>query len=125
MAEALANYRESGIPVSRAMPLVFVGVVAKFQAVFDITAKPFLDALGLTIADLISVNWKAEQAAAREALTQAIGRLSYAANVEALLVPSARLAGEYNIVTFPRRRRTGSSVRIDNVRRLPKSRRGT
>ena len=38
MAESLANYREFGIPVSQAMPLVFVAVVAKLQKVLDLTA---------------------------------------------------------------------------------------
>jgi hypothetical protein len=35
MAEALANYHEFGIPVSEAMPLVFVAVRVKVQSVLD------------------------------------------------------------------------------------------
>ena len=37
MAEALANYRGYGIPVSEAMPLVFVAVSVELQAVIDFT----------------------------------------------------------------------------------------
>src|SRR2546428_379802 len=48
MAESLANYREFGIPVSQAMPLVFVAVVAKVQAVLDLTSDDVQRHLGIT-----------------------------------------------------------------------------
>ena len=101
------------------MPLVVVGVTVKLQAVLDIAAAEFLNPLGLSIADLTQLNWRAEQLADREALTQAIGRQACAAGLEAIIVPSARAPLKRNIVVFPQRRRTGSSIRIENVRKLP------
>jgi RES domain-containing protein len=120
MAENLGNYEDYGIPISQAMPLVVVGVVARLQSVLDISAAKFLDPLGVSIADLAQLDWKAEQAADREALTQAIGRQAYAARVEAILAPSARTPVGRNIIVFPQNRLKGSSLRIENVRDLPK-----
>jgi RES domain-containing protein len=120
MSESLANYEDHGIPLSQAMPLVFVGINARLQAVLDVTSAEFLAPLGLTISDLLRVDWQAEQDAGREGLTQAIGRAAYVAGVEGILVPSARVSASQNIVVFPQRRRKGSSLRVENARRLPK-----
>lgn len=120
MAESLGNFQDRGIPISQAMPLVVVGVVAKLQAVLDVTSDAFLKPLGLTVADLTQLNWKAEQSAGREALTQAIGRCAYAADLEGIIVPSSRAPAGRNIVIFPQRRLKGSSLKIENVRDLPK-----
>ena len=68
MAESLANYEDYGIPLSQAMPLVFVGVNARLQAVLDVMSAEFLDPLGLTVAGLSQIDWQAEQDAGREAL---------------------------------------------------------
>ncbi|HEX4141912.1 MAG TPA: RES family NAD+ phosphorylase [Pirellulales bacterium] len=123
MSESLANYEDHGIPLSQAMPLVFVGVDAHLQAVLDVMSTEFLDRLDLTIAGLSQFDWQAEQDAGREALTQAIGRAAYAAGLEGILVPSARVSAARNIVVFPQRRRKGSSLRVENARRLPKKKR--
>jgi RES domain-containing protein len=120
MSETLGQYENYGIPVSQGMPLVIVGVIARLQAVLDIDSLEFLSPLGLTVADLVQVNWNSEQDAGHEALTQAVGRNAYAAGLEAILVPSSSVAAKRNIVIFPRRRRKGSSIRIENVRELPK-----
>src|SRR5207302_1354137 len=48
MAESLANYREFGIPVSQAMPLVFVAVVVRVQAVLDLTLDEVQRRLGVS-----------------------------------------------------------------------------
>jgi RES domain-containing protein len=72
MEEALGNYQDRGIPISRAMPLVVVAVHFKLKAVLDVTAAAFLNHLGLSTAALTQLDWRAEQLAGREALTQAI-----------------------------------------------------
>jgi len=113
MAESLANYREFGIPVSQAMPLVFVAVVAKVQAVLDLTSDEVQTHLGISTRRMISISWQKSQARGEEALTQALGRLAWEEKLEGILVPSARRRGAQNIVLFPSRRLRGSSWKIE------------
>jgi RES domain-containing protein len=120
MAEVLGSYRDRGIPISKATPRVVVSIAARLQAVLDVSSNEFLDSLGLSISDLTQLDWKAEQLAGREALTQAVGRQAYAARLEAIIVPSTRAPAEKNIVVFPRRGRRGSTMRTENARDLPK-----
>lgn len=59
--------------------------------------------LGLSITRLFAVDWRAEQDAGREALTQAVGRGAFEAGLQGLLVPSHahRKAKGVNVVVFP------------------------
>lgn len=120
MAESLANYHEFGIPVSEAMPLVFVAVTVKAQSILDLTLADVQDELGVTSRRMASTPWKALQERGEEALTQAIGRLAWEESLEGILVPSARVRGSVNIVLFPSRRKRGSSWRIQRARKLPR-----
>jgi RES domain-containing protein len=120
MAEALANYREFGIPVSEAMPLVFVAVRVKVQSVLDLLSVEVQRELGTSVRKLTATAWLKAQQHGEEALTQAIGRIAWEEKLEGLLVPSARRKGAQNIVLFPSRRRSGSSWRIHRLRKLPR-----
>jgi RES domain-containing protein len=120
MAEALANYRQFGIPVSEAMPLVFVAIRLKLKAVLDLNSTEAQRELAVVRRRMTSVDWQKEQEAGREAITQAIGRIAWEQKLEGLLVPSARRHDAQNIVLFPSRRRTGSSWRIRRARKLPR-----
>jgi RES domain-containing protein len=120
MAEALANYRDFGIPISEAMPLVFVAVEVKVQALLDLTVSDVQQMLRILPRKMIATAWEAEQERGNEALTQAIGRIAWEEKLEGLLVPSARQKGAANIVLFPGRRRRGSSWKIHRARKLPR-----
>ena len=122
MAEALANYRGYGIPVSEAMPLVFVAVTVELQAVLDFTDREMQRILGVSARAMRSSPWRALQEQGHEALTQALGRIAWEERLEGILVPSARVAGAVNVVLFPGRRRAGSSWRIQRARLLPRKR---
>ena len=63
--------------------------------------------------------WREEQAAGREALTQALGRLAYELGWEALVVPSAARRGGVNLIIFPDNLTLGSAIEIVNVGELP------
>lgn len=123
MAEALANYRGYGIPISEAMPLVFVAVSVELQAVVDFTDRESQRILGVTARAMRSTPWRALQEQGREAVTQALGRIAWEERAEGILVPSARVAGAVNVVLFPGRRRAGSSWRIQRAKMLPRKRR--
>ena len=120
MAESLGNYRAYGIPLSKALPLVFVAIEMSLQFVLDLTNETVQKELGITTTKLVATDWKAEQAAGREALTQALGRLGWQFKLEGLLVPSARRKRALNLILFSTRRRPGSSWRIQRARDLPK-----
>src|SRR5712691_5543784 len=76
MSEALANYRECGIPLSQAMPLVFVAVMVETQAVLDLTNLDVQRILGVTTRRMVSTPWQRLQERGDEALTQCLGRLA-------------------------------------------------
>ena len=124
MHESLANYEDHGIPPSQAMPLVFVGINARLQAILDIAEMQFLKPLGLAIADLVRVDWRAEQDAGNASLDpgdRPTGIRRQIGGFAGAVGPRSRLR---NIVVFPQRRRKGSSIRIENVRQLPKKKEG-
>jgi hypothetical protein len=62
--------------------------------------------------------WRQDQHAGREALTQAIGRLARATDVQGIIFPSARVSRGRNLVLFPDRLELG---RLDliNKNKLP------
>lgn len=120
MSEALANYREFGIPLSQAMPLVFVAVTVETQAVLDLTNPDVQRVLGVTTRRMVNTPWQRVQERGDEALTQCLGRLAWEASLEGILVPSARVKGATNVVLFSHRRRKGSSWKIQRPRSLPK-----
>lgn len=120
MAEALANYRDYGIPVSEAMPLVFVAVSVRLQSVLDLTRRDVQRRLRVSRRRMVAFRRPVEQDEGIESVTQAVGRIAWKERLEGLLVPSARVQGAANIVLFPGRRRRGSSWRISRAGKLPR-----
>lgn len=100
-------------------PRLTVGMRWELQAVVDLTAAPVLAALGVSTDDLIHCDWEAEQAAGREALTQAVGRAAFERMAEGLIVPSARRVGGVNLVFFPGHRRDGTVLEVLDPAALP------
>ena len=118
-AEAEAWARRYGLPVSALKPQTRFTARLTLQAMVDLTQPSVLAALGLTSADLTTCDWKAEQDANREALTQAVARAAFEQMAEGLVAPSARLAGGINIVLFPSHRRDGSGVLVRDEADIP------
>jgi RES domain-containing protein len=118
MAEALANFRDYGIPVSEAMPLVFVAVTVKVQTVLNFMDRALQRKLGVSAWRMRTTPWREYRGRGEEAITQALGRIAFEEQLEGILVPSARIKGAVNIVLFPGRRRRGSSWKIRRAKRL-------
>jgi len=76
----------------------------KLQSVLDFTVNHVQQTLGVSARRMRSTPWRAFQERGQEAVTQALGRIAWEENLEAILVPSARAVGETNIVVFPGRR---------------------
>jgi RES domain-containing protein len=120
VAEALHTLNGFGVPVASARPRVFAAVSFRLQSVLDLTSAQVTGVLALDLEKVLLEDWKTAQDAGREAMSQAIGRISWELKLEAMIVPSAVSSGERNIAVFPARRLRGSSWRIQGVRDLPK-----
>jgi RES domain-containing protein len=117
--EAFASIDRYGIARDQIGPRVQVAVRLRLQIVLDLTEQKALSRTNLTKARLTRCDWQSDQERGEEALTQCVGRLAWEQRLEALIVPSRRIARGSNIVLFPGRRRRGSSWRIQGVRELP------
>jgi len=121
VAESLQHFRHYKIPVSKAMPRVLVALEAKLERVLDLRDGDVRRALGVSEARMLGEPWRELQKKGREALTQALGRLSYDLDLQALLVPSAARKGGSNLILFPANLDPPKSwLRIVNRGDLPK-----
>jgi RES domain-containing protein len=122
LAESLAHFRHFGLPVARALPRVLVALEARVRRVLDLSDGAVRRTLGVSDRRLRGEPWREENRRRREAMTQAIGRLAYRADLEGLLVPSAARPGGRNLILFPANMDgPGSWVRIANKEDLPEA----
>jgi RES domain-containing protein len=101
VAEALQHFHYYRLPISKAMPRVIVSLEAKLERVLDLRDGNTRRTLGVSERRMLDEPWRQEQKKGREALTQAIGRLAFAADIQGLLVPSAARKGGSNLSLFP------------------------
>jgi RES domain-containing protein len=118
-AEAESWAKRYGFRVADLKPQTRITVRLQLQAILDLTQPDTLAALGLGSAQLTDCDWKAEQDASREALTQAIGRAAFECLSEAIAVPSTRHSGGMNVILFPSNQRDGSVVQTRNEASIP------
>jgi RES domain-containing protein len=122
LAEALGTRGHYQISFTESMPLVLVAIDTVLQKVLDLTDGQVRRTLGVSAKRLIEAPWREFQDEGREAITQTIGRLVFEAEVEAMIVPSARLVDARNIIIFPERLGEGSMLSIQKVEKLPQPR---
>jgi len=110
-AEAFQNFADFGFGTYVVRPRVFVGLDVKVGALLDLSDEPVRSQLTITMANLAEPWWPVQETG-HEALTQALGRAAYEAGFEAILLPSARRKGGFNLNVFPEKLRAGSAVRV-------------
>jgi RES domain-containing protein len=121
VAEGVAHFRHYGFRISKAMPRVIVSLEVELQRLLDLTDGVIRRLLGVSQRRMLAEPWRQRQKEGREALTQAIGRLAYEANLEGILVPSAACATGSNLVLFPANFDPPKSwLRIINKEDLPR-----
>ena len=118
LLEALGTGGKYGLTYEKRMPLVMVAVDVKLQRTLDLTLPAVRRTLRLSRERMLVDDWAAQQETGREALSQTVARLALEINIQALLVPSARLKGAKNLVVFPDTLSRGA-LKIQNVEKLP------
>jgi len=118
--ESYQEFLKYGFAGATIRPRVFVGIQVDLTCVLDLTQARIRRALGYTVSDLVTEDWRAIQAAGEESWTQAIGRGAVAAGFEALLAPSARNRTGKILVAFPSNLRTAHAVRVMAAEELPR-----
>lgn len=123
LAETVGTYGHYSIPFfKQRLPLVLVAIEVELRKVLDLTDGKMRHHLGVSEERMVEADWQTAQNKGNEGLTQAIGRLAWEANCEALLVSSARLKKQTNLVIFPDRLRGTSRLTIVNRTDLPEAR---
>jgi RES domain-containing protein len=121
VAEAVQHFRYYGFPLSKAMPRVIVSLQAKLERALDLRDGDTRRVLGVSERRMLDEPWREKQKKGREALTQAIGRLAFEADIQGLLVPSAARRGGFNLILFPANLDPPKSwLRIINRGELPR-----
>jgi RES domain-containing protein len=119
--EAYRNFAAYGFAKSTVRPRVFCGAKVNLQQLLDLTNPGIRRRLGFTLAEMLDEDWLAIQDEGDESWTQAAGRGASMAGFEGLLVPSARDRPQgINVVIFPGKLRTGSTIRILGGNELPR-----
>ena len=113
LAESGASFTYYNFAPSDLRPKIIVAVRASLNGVVDlvspkgIRAKPWLE-----LDKLLAEDWRKVNDAKHESLSQAFGRAAHAFGAEALLFPSARVAGGMNLVYFPKSLAEKSRIEI-------------
>ncbi|MBL8862222.1 MAG: RES family NAD+ phosphorylase [Planctomycetes bacterium] len=104
-----AGLRSAGFAVNGGLPAVIAWGEVDLHRVLDLK-QPTVRAR-LKARPGLALDWRAENEAGREAVSQALGRAAREAGFEGLLVPSAVVHGVMNLVVFVDR--IGRSSRVE------------
>lgn len=119
MAESLAHYRYYSISITEGLPRVFVAVNVRLGNVLDLRVGVIRRVLRVSRTRLIDDPWREQNRMGSESLCQMIGRCAYEVDLEGLIVPSAATPKGFNLVIFPEKLSSASTMRIDRADRLP------
>jgi RES domain-containing protein len=113
MIESLAYQRRAGLPLERAMPLVFKAISVDVQRCVDLTEAVVLADIGLTLDQIRTETWWLARARGEESLTQAIGRAVHDCGIQSLLAASAHAVDQgVNVSVLPDHLKPPSRVAV-------------
>ena len=119
IAETLGMASHYGFNPAARLPLTLVAVEAILGAVLDLTDAQVRKALGTTLSAMGKCDWRGENAAGREAMTQALGRAAFANGLHGIIVPSATKRTFINVNVFPSHLGGSEKLSILRADRLP------
>jgi RES domain-containing protein len=93
-------------------PLIVMTLQYQLQAVVDLTDADIQSQLGIDLNGDLLCNWEALVLHWKKVPTQILGCAARDADIEGLIVPSARQPDQNNLVMVVDRLRTGSGLRI-------------
>jgi len=111
-SETMACFRYHGFADHEAMPRLMVAIEFKLSRVLDLTDAAVRRKLKATLSEIKAEDWRRLQDRGLESFTQALGRAAFAAGLEGLIVPSARVKNGVNVVYLPDNRRRRSAARV-------------
>lgn len=119
IAETLGVPGVYGFDPSSRLPLTLVALEAHLEAVLDFTDPRVRRALSVTLKTMNTCDWRNDNSAGREAITQALGRAAFRLGVQGIIVPSAVRRTFKNLNVFPAH--LGPRARLSILRsdRLP------
>ena len=119
IAESLGLAGSYGFDPAKRLPLTLVAIDARLNAVFDFTHARVRKSVGITLTAMNACEWRMDNAAGEEALTQALGRAAYELGVEGVLVPSAVKRTFIDLNVFPENLRNARQLTVRSSERLP------
>jgi RES domain-containing protein len=113
MIESLAYQRRAGLPLERAMPLVFKAISANVERCLDLTDAAVLADIGVKLNQIRTETWWLSRARGEESLTQAIGRAAHSCGMQSLLALSAHALDQgNNVIVLPDHLKPPSGVTV-------------
>ncbi len=119
IAETLGVAGQYGFDPAARLPMTLVAIDATLDRVLDLTDVRVRRTIGTTLTAMTRCAWRDENAADREALTQAIGRAAHQAGPQGILVPSAVKRSLRNISIFPINLEGAARLKIRRADKLP------
>lgn len=101
IAETLGLPGVFGFDPAARLPLTLVAVEARLDVVLDFTDARVRHALAVTLTTMNTCDWRSENAARREAITQAMGRAAFELGVQGIIATSAAKRTFKNLNVFP------------------------
>jgi RES domain-containing protein len=119
VAETLGLAGRYGFNPAARLPLTLVAVDAVLETVLDFTDPRVRKMVGVTLTAMNACEWKRENVAGREALTQALGRAAFEQGADGIIVPSAVKRTFKNLNVFPANLRAPTGLTIRRADKLP------
>jgi RES domain-containing protein len=119
IAEALGLPGVFGFDPDSRLPITLVAVEAQLDFVLDLTHVRVRRALAVTLKSMNECNWRSDNAAGKESLTQALGRAAFELGAQGIIVPSATKQTFRNLNIFPAHLGKTARLSILRAERLP------
>lgn len=121
LAESLAANRYFGFPDENSAPILLVTASAKLARVVDLRDGKIRQRLRVSEESMLNCDWRADNSAGRESVTQALGWALREGGAEGFLTPSAASLNGSNLIVFPENLSKTSHLKVTREVQWPLS----